>query len=344
MTRVRPVSNGQNYAQYVSQEAEAGEWAGRGAERLHLAGEVSAREFAALRCGKDPKTGETLRRNMEDRVYEKPWGEKVYKAREFYEITVSAPKSVSIQGIVDPEVVNAHVHAVEKIMQDLEHVAQEELVMAAWQHGTSRAGDPQLHTHIAVLNVAHDKRGWHALHASVLFQNQRQFTAEYRAALLGEIERKGYRIKYPEIAGISDEMRAKYSQRTQQKNELIEWHEEAHGMQPGGGAIQAMVLSSRPPKDPRTARQIAAEQYDRLAPAERAELVALATESGERRSPYVAPEIQAKYGGRVVVQMVEQKGKTPHLVIRDGGSVEGSAEEEPEWSYGKRKRGPGMGT
>jgi len=336
------MSNAQTYASYMREEAEVGQWTGKGAEMLGLTGEVGLREFATLRYGEHPKTGEALRRQVEDTIRHKPWGDVTYRARELYEITVSAPKSVSIQGIVDPEVVAAHMHAVEKIMHDLEYATQRDLVMATWQHRSSRAGDPQLHTHIAVMNVAHGEDGWGGLRARELFINQRQLTATYRAAVLGEVEAKGYKIAYPEIAGISEELRDKYSQRRHQVEEKIEEYRNEHGMQPSYRAVQAMVLNTREPKDARTAREIAAEQYDRLAPGERAQLVALATEAGERRSPYVSPHLQEKYGEKSAVVAAEKAGKKPQLVIQDGGSGEGSA-EDVEWSYGRRKRGLGMG-
>lgn len=334
------MSNAGGYASYMKEEAEVGQWVGEGARELGLAGEVGLREFGVLRGGVDPKTGEALRQELGDRVYQKPWGEKIHKSRELYEFTVSAPKSVSLQAIVDPKLLEAHQQGVDQVLRDLEHVTQGQLVMATWQHRVSRAGDPQLHTHIAVMNVAHDERGWHALQAHELFLNQRALTGAYRATLLGEIERQGYQIEYPEIAGIPVELRDKYSRRSEQIDERIEAYRQARGKEPTPNVVQALVLDSRPEKDPRTAREIMEEQYARLEPGERVALVALATEANHRVRPYVAHSIQAQFGGPL--ECKQERQHHPHLVIHDGAPGEGSA-QEPEWTYGQKHSGPRIG-
>ena len=339
MFGVRAVSRGGGYAKYMTQEAEVGEWVGEGARELGLTGVVEEHEFDELRRGWDPKQDRVLRLNQVDRVYQKPWGEMEYKAREFYEITISAPKSVSIQAIVDPRVVEAHRKAVQRVLQDLEYVSQGKLVMAAWEHRMSRAGDPQLHTHVAVMNVMQDERNWHALRAKVLFENQRPFTAEYRASLLGEIEQRGYQIAYPEIAGIPEAMRDKYSQRSEQIAVRIEEYQEAHGVAPKPHVVQALVLNSRPEKDPRTALEIMQEQFARLAPEERVTLETLATEANHRMKPYMAPQLQPV---EAPAERPEVEGPKPGL--RQDVNFD-PALPKYRWEYGeeRKQRGPRIG-
>jgi conjugative relaxase-like TrwC/TraI family protein len=46
---------------YAEGERVTGQWQGRGAEMLGLAGEVQSEQFEALRHGLDPQSGEFLR-------------------------------------------------------------------------------------------------------------------------------------------------------------------------------------------------------------------------------------------------------------------------------------------
>src|SRR5713101_4639 len=68
---------------YSLDGASPGIWFGKGAGRLGLAGEVSAKDFLALADNKDPKTGDRL--SVRD----------VANARPGYDFTFSPPKSVS---------------------------------------------------------------------------------------------------------------------------------------------------------------------------------------------------------------------------------------------------------
>ncbi len=251
-----------------------------------------------------------------------------------------------MQALVDPGVVEAHERAVQKVLRDLERVTQGELVMATWQHRVSRANDPQLHTHVAVMNVAHDERGWHALRNNrELFDNQKAFTREYRAELLGGLERQGYTIQYPEIAGISEEMRDKYSQRAQQIYQRVDAYEAAHGIEPSGNVVQTMVLQSRPAKDHRTAREIMEEQFERLTPGERVELQSLAAEANHRMQPQVSPEIQQHMEGiRQPSPAVEKREvEEPKPALRQDVNFD-PALPKYRWDYGKEgeQRGPGF--
>ena len=73
-----------------------GEWHGRGAELLGLRGEVTQKQFEAVREGLHPETGEFLRpRHSADRI--SPDGSEQSKGRSMYDLTFSAPKSVSFR-------------------------------------------------------------------------------------------------------------------------------------------------------------------------------------------------------------------------------------------------------
>jgi hypothetical protein len=71
-----------------------GEWIGAGAQRLGLAGPVTAQPFEALRQNRHPQTGELLTvRNNPNRVA-------------FFDIQLSAPKDVSVLAMVGGEDLN----------------------------------------------------------------------------------------------------------------------------------------------------------------------------------------------------------------------------------------------
>ena len=109
--------------------------------------------------------------------------------------TVSAPKSVSfVFGLAGPHVAEqvraAHAAAVEEAWSYLHSQASKALrghhgdgqsaarvgtdgpIVAAFDHLTSRAGDPQLHTHLVIPNLVHGADGrWSAMDTRALCWN-----------------------------------------------------------------------------------------------------------------------------------------------------------------------------
>ena len=111
------MTGGEGYAQRHLQQSDyydqnrtvEGKWCGRGAELLGLKGEVTSEDFEAVRQGLDPQTGEFLRqRYSADRIASN--GAEQSKARSLYDMTFSAPKSVSVMAIVggDERLIAAH--------------------------------------------------------------------------------------------------------------------------------------------------------------------------------------------------------------------------------------------
>src|SRR4051794_2516256 len=145
---------------YLGGSEARGEWVGRASAELGLAGPVEASQLRRVLAGLDPRAGSPLRSAAHP----------VRVAG--FDLTCSAPKSVSVLfGVGDPEtrrrVRVAHDRAVREAIGYLERTAAavrrgsggtivEEasgLVAAAFRHRTSRAGDPQLHTHVLVPNL-----------------------------------------------------------------------------------------------------------------------------------------------------------------------------------------------
>lgn len=127
---------------------------------LQAGGRMSRDGFMALMGGAHPVDGSLLRRMTErSRVAA-------------IDLTFSAPKSVSVLtavcgGEVSDALVQAHERAVSAAVGYLEREAcltrrghggvertpGEGFVAAAYRHRLSRAGDPQLHTHVVVANL-----------------------------------------------------------------------------------------------------------------------------------------------------------------------------------------------
>lgn len=205
-----------------------GLWWGKATGQLGLGGEVTADGFHALIDGKHPATGVDLGRRM---------GEGSVRG---FDATFSAPKSVSVLfGLGDEtirsQVVGAHDAAVNAVLGWVEKHAHtrmrvqghvmcvdtQGMVAAVFRQHTSRRLDPQLHTHAVIANrvLAEDGR-WLALDARTIKVDQRTLSALYHAALRAELTgRLGVRWNQPEhgiaeIADISDQILAEFSQRT----------------------------------------------------------------------------------------------------------------------------------
>jgi conjugative relaxase-like TrwC/TraI family protein len=126
-----------------------------------------------------------------------------------FDLTFSAPKSVSVLfGIGDRErqtaVRRAHDRAARDAVGYLERsaagvrrghggaevVPASGLVAAAFRHRTSRAGDPQLHTHVLVANLGRGPDGrWSALDGRRLYVHARAASFVYQTVLRAELTR-----------------------------------------------------------------------------------------------------------------------------------------------------------
>jgi conjugative relaxase-like TrwC/TraI family protein len=185
----------QGMEDYFSGRGEApGRWAGAGATVLGVAGQVDRDGFLRAMNGCDPRTAERL----------KPEHGRTKVAA--FDLTFSAPKSVSVLfAIADDQIggmlLEAHERAVSAAFSYVEReacftrrgrnglhrVRGDGFVGAAYRHRLSRAGDPQLHTHVVVANMTRADGRWTSLEAHGLYEHKSAAGALYRAVLRAEV-------------------------------------------------------------------------------------------------------------------------------------------------------------
>ncbi|MCU1498519.1 MAG: Ti-type conjugative transfer relaxase TraA [Acidimicrobiales bacterium] len=248
--------------EYYTRSGEVpGEWKGRAAARLGLAGEVTEEQLGAVLDGAHPGGWRLTGQRSDKRV-------------PGFDCTFCAPKSVSLLFALAPvpirsQVRQAHDAAVDAALAVLEdeaakarrgkggltQVDADGLVAAAFRHRTSRAGDPQLHTHVLVANLAHvaAEDRWSALDGRQLYSWSKTVGYLYEAQLRVELTRRLGVSWDPvtngiaDIAGIPRNVLRHFSQRREQ----IEAHLAATGGI-GAKAAQAATYATRTAKDTTT--------------------------------------------------------------------------------------------
>ncbi len=191
---------------------------------------ITKEQFSLLLENKNPLTS-------------KPLTAKTIEGRRLYfDATFSAPKSVSIMAITmnDQALIKAHDLAVQETLTELEQSAQTRvringanelrktgnILVASVVHATSRANDPQLHSHNLVFNVTWDQveKKFKALEASEIYQKTNYFTEIYRNKLAEKVRALGYEIEPQkhgwEIKGVSHEIRDTFSKRSKNITQL----------------------------------------------------------------------------------------------------------------------------
>jgi conjugative relaxase-like TrwC/TraI family protein len=162
-------------------------WLGRGAQALGQESTATTEAFVNVFHGRHPDTGELLGRAH---------GQRGVPA---FDVVLRPAKSVSLlYGLGDAQVaaqvLEAHHEATAEALGYLEehvgtrrglggceHVAGNGLVAVGFDHRTSRAGDPLLHTHVIVANRLQGPDGrWTALDGRDLYRHRLAADAIYR--------------------------------------------------------------------------------------------------------------------------------------------------------------------
>jgi conjugative relaxase-like TrwC/TraI family protein len=140
--------------------------------------------------------------------------------------------------LVDPRISASHQEAVSKVLERMEQ-RNGAMVVAEYHHHNSRKLDPQEHTHLSPAICRSMAERWKTLNANKMYRGQGEITEGYREFLFRKLEQKGYQIDYPEIRGVPEEVIAKFSQRSQDRDEAIEQFVEYQGKDPTNREIDS---------------------------------------------------------------------------------------------------------
>ena len=185
---------------YLGRGEAPGQWIGSAAQSLGLSGQVDADMLRNLLAGKSVFGDDLGARLSQER-------------RPGYDLTFSAPKGISLLWAFGPDHVRdaisiAHDRAVGAVLDHLsteacyarrgaggqQLIEANGFIGAAFRHRTSRAGDPQLHTHVVVPNLVRGVDGqWSAPDGRHLFTWKMTGGALYRSALRTELAPLGLR-------------------------------------------------------------------------------------------------------------------------------------------------------
>jgi conjugative relaxase-like TrwC/TraI family protein len=210
---------------YLQGGEPPGVWWGSGAAALNLRGTVEPEALRQLLQGFGPD-GSVLTQNAGHPRRQCGW-----------DLSFSAPKTVSVLwSQADPDtrrvIEEAHFAAVKAALTYLEdtaafsrigkggtHRVPAGMVVAAFEHGTSRALDPQLHTHCLVLNIGVRPDGTTgSIVSRPLYEHKMAGGAIYRTELAAQLtQRLGLTIRpeksWFEIEGVSKALAAEFSKR-----------------------------------------------------------------------------------------------------------------------------------
>lgn len=269
--------------------------AGIGAGEGIAAGQLVSEEqlWRMLGMLQDPLTGQPLGRPPQpDRAQLiSPTGRirKAAKTVAGFDLTFSAPKSVSVAWALADDETRERIHAAHRAaIEDVIAYAERHVfatrtgaggvvsqdvrgvIAAAFDHWDSRAGDPQLHTHVVVLNrvQAVSDGGWRTLDSKALFRATVGLSELFNAVLADRLtaelgwaweSRQRARSTAPawEVAGVPEALMDEFSQRAHQieatTENLVGEFVASHGRRPSTDEVlrlrQQATLSTRPEKE-----------------------------------------------------------------------------------------------
>jgi conjugative relaxase-like TrwC/TraI family protein len=217
---------------YYSQDdgLENSEWQGQFSEHQGLEGTITAAEWKQACQGEDLQGNELRRKQINSRAG--------------WDITLSASKSASLKALVhqDQTVLAAHRAAVTQTVQYIEanciyaQVKENGILkreqtqkgqFALFEHDDNRNQEPQLHTHIVILNQTLCKDGKsRTLDSRELFNQKVTIGAYYDHAFAHQLQQKGYELEWTsdhtfEIKGYQKDQLEAFSSRRQAIREYL---------------------------------------------------------------------------------------------------------------------------
>lgn len=211
---------------YLTQTGQAEmTWVGAGAHRLGLTGPCRLGDFERLCRGLHPVTGERLMVR-----------DKGVQRRVCYFGQISPPKDISLLHLVggDHRIAQWWDEAVRETLEEVEAatatrvrrngVSEDRftgsMVAAIVTHDASRALDPQLHTHVCIMNVTFDpvEQRWKGVQPSEYFRRQGYFREVCYNRLAARLQAAGYELAPVRgigfnVKGVPAELRDRFSKR-----------------------------------------------------------------------------------------------------------------------------------
>lgn len=218
---------------------------------------IDKETFRDLCGGLDPRTGKPLVRGSGP------------GHRAGWDITFSAPKSLSLLWMAGDERQRAMLHDLHRaaVQSALAFLVQERLVevrlgqggyirqaaadviVGQFDHYTSREGDPNIHTHAVLMNVAgcQDQKKFRTLEPERLFDHQLVVGVAFRTSLAKLLVENGFHLREAgrnqfEIAGIPQDLIEAFSKRSRQIEERV-------GRDASGAQKELAALATRGAKD-----------------------------------------------------------------------------------------------
>ena len=198
------------YARNDPEHRQASFWYGDAAKALGLRAHVRPSRFESVLSGYVPGTDLRLGRMREGQHEHRPG----------WDITLSAPKSVSLEALVmgDRRVIRAHDEAVRTTLDWVEaellqtrgwdpatrrrpRVKAKGMVVAGFRHLASRDQDPQLHIHCVLANMTRTASGeWRSVEPTKIRRSQKLIGAYYRNELARRLQALGMAVS-PTLVG-----------------------------------------------------------------------------------------------------------------------------------------------
>ncbi len=205
-------------------------WYAQGSEKLGLSGQISKDTFVKILDGRHPEKGQRL-------VALGVNGEH----RAGMDFVFSPPKSVSVNAlhVGNTELIKAHQYAVQETIKHIETIVTARntedgqtkyqntgnVVAATFMHSTSRANDPQLHTHTIIMNMTESNGEWKAVSNESLFLSQNMINQVYQNHLAQNIVDLGYNIDRRgssfELSGFKQEWIDQFSKRSEEVTKYL---------------------------------------------------------------------------------------------------------------------------
>ncbi|MGV8966810.1 MAG: MobF family relaxase [Cellulomonas sp.] len=351
---------------YAASGNPPGRWTGKGlaglgeqgAARLESGAVVSEDAMAALfGRGHDPLTGEPLGRAFLTFTPPSTSGDaagsvQVSRAVVGYDFTFTVPKSVSVLWALADDATRVKIHCAHRdaVAQALEFVEEQVvrsrvgpggvrqvrtrgMLAAAFEHFDTRAGDPNLHTHVVLANKTQGRDGqWRSLDGKTIYAAVVTVSELYDVHLADALarvlpvsfslrERGPRRNPAFEIDGIGEDLLSEFSTRSAQIHDAADaWAHQfrsEHGRDPSRRettrARQHFTLTTRPAKRVAKVTDLFVEWANRARAAtgvEPRDLAARALRGAygrPLRAHDVGPEVRAALAAQVLAQVPVKK-------------------------------------